>query len=616
MLNVLRENFRNAPYLKIVLLVVAVGLVAFLGNFFSIDQSGRGAGAWAARVNGTEIPVRQFVNTARNIDQYYRGLFGNNYDQIRPNLQIGQQAINTLVEQEVILQDARRLGLSSSKEELAEQIRTNPGFQNAEGRFIGVEEYRQLVDRSVTGGVASFERDLSHGLITEKWNNLVTQPVSVTDTDLEEVYRQRNEKTSVDYVVVKTADQEVGDEVGDGELRQWYDAHQDDYQREAGWKIRYVVVDREAQLADVELSSDEIQNYYDANVTRYQHPEQRRARHILFRIEAEATAEERERVRKSAEETLARLEGGEEFAALARTLSEDTISAEQGGDLGFFGRGQMVPSFEEAVFQTEVGELAPLTDSPFGLHVIQVTDNREAGLTPLEQVEESIRQALEVQKAQEKVLTESQSLREQIASADAMHEVAGRLGLEVTELSITRDALPPELGAGADFIPTLDTLAPGEVAPPLTVAAGMAVVALDDLLPAAAAPLEDVREEVTAAVLLDRARAAALAAAGRALDRHGSVAAAAPALSLETQASGELPPRQPLPGTGGSTAELNDMLFGDAVQIGDRGVVEVPEGAVIYEVSARVPFDPDLFASCRDRPSTANRSSSACASRS
>jgi hypothetical protein len=61
------------------------------------------------------------------------------------------------------------------------------------------------------------------------------------------------------------------------------------------------------------------------------------------------------------------------------------------------------------------------------------------------------------------------------------------------------------------------------------------------------------------------------------------------------QTSGELSPGQPLPGTGGSTPELTDVLFGDAVQVGDRGVVEVPEGSVIYEVTSRVPFDPDLF---------------------
>ena len=75
----------------LVLLLVAVGLVAFLGDFFSIDRSGRADGNWAARVNGSEISIRDFRNTARNIDDYYRNLFGNNYGELRDSLQIGQQ---------------------------------------------------------------------------------------------------------------------------------------------------------------------------------------------------------------------------------------------------------------------------------------------------------------------------------------------------------------------------------------------------------------------------------------------------------------------------------------------------------------------------------------------
>ncbi len=595
MLNVLRESFKEGPYLKMVLVAVAAGLVLYLGSYFACDSPGAVAADWAARVNGREIKVRQFLGAAREMDQYYRQLFGTNYDQLRQSLQLGQQAIESLIQQEIILQDARRLGLSSAAAEVAERIRANPSFLDAAGQFIGTERYRQLVDGQVSGGVGAFELELANGLLAAKWRNLVTQAVAVPDADLVDVFRQRTVKTGVDYVIVPTSGRQVEEQIGAAEQQRWYDTHLADYRQETGFKVRYVVVDREAQRAKVEVSPEEIREYYEANPSRYQHDEQRQARHILFRLAPDAAEGDRLRARKSAEAALERLRNGEDFGTLARALSEDTLSAENGGDLGFFGRGEMAKPLEEAAFQTAVGEFAPLTESPFGLHVLQVTDQRAAGVTPLEQVEDSILRTLEVEAAQRLVESEAASVREQVGTAAKLQEVADRLGLAVTPRSIRRDERLSDLGPAADFIPALSALEPGQVSPPLRIAAGMAVVAVDELLEAATATLDEVRDEVSAAILAERSRTAAIAAARQALERHRTVAAAAVALGVAVQSSGDLAPGQPLRGVEGRQAELDDRLFADDARVGDRGVVALPTGAILYEITSRVPFDATRF---------------------
>ena len=597
MLNVLRENFKKTPYLKWILGLVAVGLVLYLGDFFAGGSGSARQGQWAARVGGQEIPTRKFLETARRIDQRYRELFGSNYERIREQVQIPEQALQQLIDQEVILQDARRMGLRTSEEDLANEIRTDPGFHDASGRFVGAARYKELVERNVRGGIAAFESDLADELLAAKWTRMVTQSVAVADAELKELFRQRTETTAIDYVVVAGADQDVDQQVADGELQRWYDEHRASYRRGEGRKVRYVVIDRDEQMAQVEIGSEEIRAHYDGNPSSYGYPEQRRARHILFRAEPGGSETDKDEARGKAEEALARARAGEDFGELARDLSEDRGSAEQDGDLGFFGRGEMVGPFQEAAFATPVGELAPVVESPYGFHVVQVTGSRAAGVTPLEEVEDEIRRSLELAAAQDRGLSEAERIGGQIGGAAQLQEVADREGLVVASGTVTPEDRLPGLGVSADFLTALKTLEPGAVSPPLRVAAGMALVAVDEIVPPAVAPLEEVRSTVKSEILDDRSRRAALAAAEAALAEHDELAPAAAALGLEVQSSGDLTPGQSVASAGGSSPELEARLFGQSIAVGDRGAVAVPAGALIFEISAHQPFDRARFAS-------------------
>jgi hypothetical protein len=229
------------------------------------------------------------------------------------------------------------------------------------------------------------------------------------------------------------------------------------------------------------------------------------------------------------------------------------------------------------------------------LHVIEVTDSRPAGVAPLADVEPDIRRLLRVRRAEDRIASEMGRLGEEIGSAERLEEVAAREGLQVASAFVSPSEQLPGLRPSPEFRDAVASLEIGVLSSPLRVAAGSAIVVVDEVLPASPAPFEDVKTDVSTAVVAERARTAALTAARDANDRHGDLAAVASALGQEVESSGALAPGQPLPGTGGPSPELRESLFGAGASEGDRGVVAVPSGAVVYRISRREPFDAQRF---------------------
>jgi peptidyl-prolyl cis-trans isomerase D len=594
MLNVLRENFKHTPYLKVVLVAVGLGLVAYLGNYF-FGTGNVVAGNWSARVNGVEITFQDFRQRAGEVDARYRQLLGDAYDQFRQPQRIAQEAIELLISEQLILQDAEQMGLRASRQQIADLLLTNPQFQDpTTGQFIGTERYLELVGGE--SAAAAYETRLANELLKQRWAGLVGQAVTIDDEELRDIFRKRTEKTAISYVILDHADQEVEAPEDDGVLRQWYDERQDEYVRDESRRIRYVVVERDMLKDRVEVTDEEIAAFYQSNQSKYEHPEQRRARHILFRIDPNASDEDKATKRKLADETLEQLKTGADFAVLARATSEDTFSAEKGGDLGFFSRTDMVEAFSDAAFTTGVGEFAPLTESPFGLHVIQVTDTRPQGVTPLGDVEDDIRRDLEIQASQQLVEAEASRIRGEIGdTAEKLAEVAANEGLQVqSRLVVGRDPLR-DIGASPEFAANVSQLELGVTSNPLRMASGMALVTVDETLPEAIAPFEEVRDRVAEDEKQARAKAAAQAAAFKAMEELAEIEAVAKALGKEVRTSGDLAPGQGIPGAGGPSPEIEEVLFGPDVYTGDAGVLEVPTGALAYQVTGRVPFDDTRF---------------------
>ena len=210
MLNVMRDNLRH---LKWVLMIVALSMTAYLIPGFLRDLGKEGAaGNWAARVNNTEISVQSFLTAARTQDTYYRGLLGEQYPQLKPQLRLGTQVIQTLISAEIQLNEARKLGFQASEQEIADRIISDPSLQDPQtGKFVGKDRYVDVATRGYPGGVPALEKAYSEEIITRKWVDLVTQAVKVHSDEVQDSWRSRNEKTRIRFLVVASTDQQASD---------------------------------------------------------------------------------------------------------------------------------------------------------------------------------------------------------------------------------------------------------------------------------------------------------------------------------------------------------------------------------------------------------------------
>lgn len=596
MLNVFRENLKH---LKWVLWIVALSMVMYLGAYFvGGDKGGTGAD-WVAKVEGRTISTQEFLEAARRQDEIYRKMLGQNYDQFRASLNLGTQVVQQLIDRQIMLAEARKAGIGASKEDLQSRILADPGLKDASGNFIGRESYVQAVNAGYPGGVAAFEAGLAQDITLMKWTDLVTQPAGVGDDELEREYRLHNEKAAFDYVFVPESDRKIDETVTDADARAFWAAHADDYRRGEGRKLRVIVVSRESMASKVAVTDEDVRKYYDDNASQFSRPEQRRASHILFRVDPKASEEDRKSVRALAESVLARAKKGEDFAGMARAMSQDKGSGQQGGDLGWFGAEDMVPEFGKAAFSTPVGELSPVVETQFGYHVLLVTDSRAAGEIPFDDVKGGIRRQLEVKKRQDAVAAEAAKVAQAVTNIDGMDAAAKAEGYAAVEKSVYRDDANGDLAPSPELLDKVFSTPVGKVAPPAPVASGMAIAGVLEELPASVRPFEEIQAKVRADVVADRRRTAALEAARKIATSGAPLASGAKALGREVKSSGDVGPGFALPDTRRSP-ELETAIFSPQTVVGSRGAASVPGGAVAYAVTRHDAFDRPRFEASKD----------------
>ncbi|HSO83389.1 peptidylprolyl isomerase [Thiocapsa sp.] len=163
-------------------------------------------------------------------------------------------------------------------------------------------------------------------------------------------------------------------------------------------------------VSKIEITDAQLKAFYDEHPEAFSKPESMRASHILIGVDAGAGAEEKENAKRKADEILEKVKSGSDFAELAK--GESTCpSAAQGGDLGEFGRGQMVAPFENAAFALESGDVSEVVETQFGYHIIKATGKNAAAVVPFEEVKARIEKQLRTQQAQQALLAKVEELR-------------------------------------------------------------------------------------------------------------------------------------------------------------------------------------------------------------
>jgi peptidyl-prolyl cis-trans isomerase D len=595
---------RHRGWLKWSLGLVAAAMAVFLipTDFLGPTTTttvGASPGETIAEVDGRELTAGDFQQRYLSQIQAYRNQFGGSInDQLLRQFGIDQQILTQMIDEQVALIEAERHGITVSNDELAQQIFSIPGLQE-NGRFIGEQRYQQLLQtQNPPMTIAQFEDSLRRSMIIDKLRAALTDWVAVADGDVEREYRQRNEKVKLQLVAL-TADRfRPQVTVTDADVAAHFDSRKAEYRVGEQRKIKYLLLDRDQARQRVVIPPNDIQRYYNENIQQYSTPEEVRARHILLNTAGKDEAA----VRKQAEALLAQVKGGADFAALAQKVSEDEGSKVNGGDLGFFGRGRMVPEFETAAFAMEPGQISDLVKSQFGFHIIKVEEKRAGTTQTLDQVRPQIQQTLTMQVTDQQITDRARQLESRLESPADLETVAREIGVMVQESGFFKREDPvPGLGAAPQVGDEAFRLADGQVSDALSSPRGPVFITVtekkDPYTPALDEVKDRVREDLirSRATELSRQRAASIAAA---LKSAADFAAAAKAQGLEAKSSELIARGAPLPDIGVSP-EVDRAAFGlPAGGVSDP--IQMTDGTVIVKVLERDDVTPDEYRLARE----------------
>lgn len=507
---------RHKGWLKWSLALVVLTFVVFYIPDFLTTTTGASPNETIADVEGEPITVGSFTRRYNAQVQAYRNAYGGQMnDQLLKQLGIDRQILQQLIDEEAMVAESRKQGITVSDVEIRERILALPGFQES-GKFVGEQRYRQILQiQNPPLTTTEFENSLRRALMIEKLRTALTGWMSVNDTDVVAEFRKRNEKVKLDVVPVTAEAFKSQVTVTDAELVPFFEKAKDKYRIGEKRKIKYAQVNVEQVRGTITVPEAEIAAFYQQNLSQYQTPAQVRASHILFKLEGK----DEKVVQALAADVLKKATApGADFAALAKQYSEDDSNNQNGGDLDYFGRGRMVAEFEQTAFGMKAGEISNLVKTAFGFHIIKVVDNKSDQTRPLTEVRMELEDQLKWQKAQAEAERIAKSLEATTKTPADLDKVAKERNLAVVETGLVASDEPIQgVGAQPEISGRVFGMKEGEVTPAMRVATGWVFATVtgrqDSYLPqlaeVKAKVADDVRQEKAAEMAKQRATAIA-----------------------------------------------------------------------------------------------------------
>lgn len=488
MLNILRKRSQSIV-IQIVVLAIAIVFV-----FWGVGTNLGNKRNSMAKVNGEEIPIAEYQRAYDNTVDNYRTQFGGT---IPPGfldaLGLQQQVINQLIQTAVFRQGGREMGVTVSKVATQDEIKTMEVFQT-NGQF-DLNLYKNVLSQNRMTPT-SFEAGLRNDLLTRKVADAVEGFALLPDGEVQSRFDFDNEEIRLAYLKIKSDDFLDKVEMQDDELAKWYEDNKNKYLSDPQIRIKYLIFDFEEDLKQIEISEDAIRARYEQNMDQYVVPEQRHARHILLQVKESDDEEVRANQKKKAEEVLLLVQQGQDFADLAKEYSEGP-SGPSGGDLGFFGRGAMVPAFDEAVFKLNSGEISGVVETNFGYHIIKVEEVREPSTRTFAEVKEEIADNMRQQEVKGYTFKRASQAYEDIILSGSLQKFseAGKGNVQQTDY-FSRSAPPEDRLSDPKLLQTAFSLKKGELSSLVETGQGYSILFVDDIKQPEVPAMEAVRDRV------------------------------------------------------------------------------------------------------------------------
>src|SRR5216684_1587217 len=358
-----------------------------------------------------------------------------------------RQTLDQLIFERSLELEAERLGMRVTDEEHADLLRKVVPTAFAGDTFIGMDKYTNEVQARFQMSVPEFESEIKKELLQQKFQQLVTDGITVSDDEVRAEYLRANEKIKLDYVLIKPDDLQAKIEASDAELGAYFEKNKARYVVPERRTVDYATLDFAQLRQRAQVTEDEEKVYYQQRVDSYKLEDRAHAAHILFKTVGKTDAEVAE-IKKKAEDVLNKAKHGGKFADLAKQYSEDPTK-DKGGDLDWIVRRQTVPEFEAAAFSLPKGAISDLVKTEYGFHIIEVIDRETARTQTFDEVKATIQAQSQQQKAEQLSETLSGQIAEDIRRSGRIpiDELAKKFNLTTGEAKLVEANQPlPEIG--------------------------------------------------------------------------------------------------------------------------------------------------------------------------
>ncbi len=442
--------------IKFLIGIIVVVFVLYFGYSFNTDD-----GVKVAEVNGDAIGRVEYEKAYNDMLTSFQNQYKSFWnDKLVEAFDLKNRALEGLIEQKLISQEAEKLGLTVTKSEIQQKILEIPAFLT-DGRF-DEERYRALLTNNRTTP-ETFEKEYTKELLQQKVAQFLTTFIVPSSQDVLDEYRYANEKVKIGFVKFTPDEFKTSVTTDKDALDTFFNEKKEGYRVPEKIKIAYIKIGAEKFMDQVTLEEDDLKAYYEDNIDMFTQQKQVKASHILFKTAPEATGEEVKKIEEKATSVLERAKKGEDFAALATEFSEDS-SKSKGGDLGYFTEGKMVKEFEDAAFKLEPGQISELVKTNYGFHIIKVEDKKERSVKTYDEVKGQIDTILRRIKSIDMADERARSLLDQMPYDVELEKYAQENNEQYITTDYFSQAEPaPVIMNNTKLAETLFTLAKGEL---------------------------------------------------------------------------------------------------------------------------------------------------------
>ncbi|WP_448131924.1 SurA N-terminal domain-containing protein [Stutzerimonas chloritidismutans] len=487
MLQNIRDNSQGWIAKTIIgIIVMLLALTGFEAIFNAASNNQN-----AAEVNGEEIS-RYDLDQAMNMQRRQLAQqLGQDFDaSLLDDRLLRDSALGSLIDRMLLLQSAKNANFAFSSEALDQLILQTPEFQ-VDGAFSAAR-FDQVIQQMGYSRL-QFRQLLEQEMLIGQLRAGISGTGFVTDQQVENFARL--EMQTRDFATLTLPAQQEAIEVGDEQIKDYYEANADRFRTPEQVIVEYVELKKESFFDQVEVSDEELQELYQKQIANL--AEQRRAAHILIETGGELSDDE---AKAKIDEIATRVKNGDDFAAVAKEASQDPGSASEGGDLGFAGPGVYDPAFEDALYALNEGEVSAPVKSEFGWHIIKLLGVQSPEVPAFESMKPELIRELKTQQVEQRFVETSKQLEDSAFEASDLAQPAQELGLMVQ----TTEAFGRDGGEGITANRQVIQAAFSDEV--LVDGANSSVIELDpdtsialrvkEHLKPAAIPLADVREDI------------------------------------------------------------------------------------------------------------------------